>query len=484
VIAAAISLAVAVSSLALPSGPSYDQYAWLIWGRDLAHGTLSVGGSGTSWKPLPSIIDALFAPLGSGATDAWLVIARAGALFAVFMAFRLAWRLAQDRLRALAGVIAAASLVLTHEWVRRNGVGNAEGLMVAFGLLAIDRHMDRRHGQAFALLVLAGLIRVEMWPFAAAYGAWLAWRSTARVRVELALGALLIPLLWFGGDWVGSGSLTTASGRALHPIAGSPGASAHPIQAVAVEAYLMLPLPVWIAIAAALLLALARRRIDAVVALAGLAAGWTAVVALMAQRGYPGLPRFLFMASALDAVASGVGAAVVVGAFARIPGAVGSRGRDALTLRTSRPIAVAGALLTCAAFAFGAAPAARLLPTDVAGVDKVADMDASLAHSVQAAGGADAVMDCGSPTTPWYTVTALAYDLGVPATDVHDRPEGARPVVFKLRRGNFRVSETGSCRLLAAKAPQVRHRAAGHQHAHDRRDGKADDVERGHTDAS
>src|SRR4051812_12910141 len=159
VIAAAASIAVAAASLALPSGPSYDQYAWLIWGRDLAHFSLSVGGTGTSWKPLPAILDALFSPLGNRATDAWLLIARAGALFAMFMAFRLAWRLAPQRARLPAGVVAAASLLLTHEWLRRNGVGNAEGLMVAFGLLAIDRHLDGRRGHAFALLVAAGLIR-------------------------------------------------------------------------------------------------------------------------------------------------------------------------------------------------------------------------------------------------------------------------------------------------------------------------------------
>jgi hypothetical protein len=109
-------------------------------------------------------------------------------------------------------------------------------------------------------------------------------------------------------------------------------------------------------------------------------------------------------------------------------------------------------LLACAAFALGAAPDARLLPAEVAGVDKVARMDASLAHSVRSAGGPEAVLDCGTPTTPWYTVTALAYDLGVPPTDVHDRPEGARPVVFKLRRGNWRVSEARRCRLITAKA--------------------------------
>jgi hypothetical protein len=444
-IAAAISLALAVASLQLPSGPTYDPYAWLIWGRDIAHGGLSTTGTGTSWKPLPALIDALLAPLGGGAAGGWLVIARAGALFAVFMAFRLAWRLSPRGLRVFAGLVAAASLALTHDWLTRNGVGDAEGLMVAFGLLAIDRHLDARRGQALALLVAAALIRVEMWPFAAAYGAWLAWHATPRLRAAVLAGGLTIPLLWFGGDWVGSGSLTTAAGRALHPIPGSAGAAAHPASAVLIEAYEMLPLPAWLAIVAGLLLALirlrggTRARVTPVVALAGAAAVWTCIVAVMAQRGYPGLPRFVFMASALDAVAAGIGAALLVDALPRSAHAPGA-------------IASMAAVLACVAFAVGAAPDARLLPADAAAIDRVADMDAGLAQTVRTAGGADAVTDCGSPATPWYAVTALAWDLDVPSGDVHDGQVGVRPVVFRQKQGDWRVSEASRCRLVAPEA--------------------------------
>src|SRR3954454_10737638 len=96
------------------------------------------------------------------------------------MAARGAWRLAPRGMGALAAAIAAASLLLTHQWLRRTGVGNSEGVMVAFGLLAIDRHLDGRYGQAFGLLVAAGLIRVEMWAFVAGYALWLAGRGGRR----------------------------------------------------------------------------------------------------------------------------------------------------------------------------------------------------------------------------------------------------------------------------------------------------------------
>jgi hypothetical protein len=411
-IAAAISLALAVASLALPSGPTYDPYAWLIWGRELSHAGLSTTSGGTSWKPLPALVDALLSPLGHNAADGWLVVARAGALFAVFMAYRLATRLAPRGPRALAGVVAAASLLLTQEWVRRNGVGDAEGLMTALGLLAIDRHLDGRRGQAFALLVAAGLIRVEMWPFAAAYGAWLGWRGGWRTRALVVGGALTIPVLWFGGDWLGSGHLTTAAGRALHPVPGSPGVAAHPALAVVGQAFGMLPPPAWIAIAVALI-----SRCRPALWIMALAFAWTAIVAAMAQRGYAGLPRFLFMASALEAVVAGVGAAWLVDAIAQM-------GREPMRPARMRRAVIAAA--GCAAFALGCIPAAARLPTDTAAIDKVADMDVHLADSVDEAAGVGAVLRCRTDA-PWYTTTALAYDLDVQPSAIHAHcPSDAR----------------------------------------------------------
>jgi hypothetical protein len=391
-VAAATCLALALASLALPSGPTYDPYAWLLWGRDLAHLGLDTSGGGTSWKPLPALIAAVLTPLGGAAAAGWLVVARGGALFAVFMAYRLAARLAPPRERVTAGVVAAVTLVLTAEWVRRNGVGDAEGLMVAFGLLAVDCHLDGRRGRAFALIVAAGLIRVEVWPFAAAYGLWLALRGDARTRAAVTFGAVVIPVLWFGGDWVGSGRLTTAADRALHPVAGSPGTAVHPALAVLGEAFAILPAPAWVGVAAAIAFAIRRMRAirptDPSLALVGCASVWTAIVAAMAQRGYAGLPRFLFMATALEAVVAGVGAGHVA---------------HALTPLRRPRLAAATA---CVAAAIGLVPAAARLPADLAAIDKVADMDAGLAHSVA---GAGELRRCGR-RAPWYEVTAIAWD--------------------------------------------------------------------------
>src|SRR3954452_23553149 len=475
-IAAAICVGLGVASLAAPSGATYDPYSWLIWGRDLAHLDLVTRGTGTSWKPLPALIDAVLMPVGGGAPAGWLAVARAGALFSVFMAFRLAWRLTPRRGRVVAGLIAAVSVALTRGWLQQTGIAYAEGLMVAFGLLAVDRHLDGHRVQAFALIVAAGLIHVEAWPFVAVYGAWL-WTTEQpwRVRLGVAVGWLLIPVLWFGGDWIGSGRLTTGADRALsRRIPGSPGASAHPVLAVAREAFTTLPLPAWIAIAAAIAIPHACRRVT--VTLAGCAAAWTAVVAAMAQLRYGGLPRFLFMATGLEAVVAGIGAGCTAAAIARAlglhaerPGAQAAARGPQLRLPRIGWSGAAGAMVAlgiCAAFAVGSVPAIRTLAYGANGIDHVADLDARRARSVRGAGGAAAVLRCGHPETPWWTVTALAWDLDVAPTylrrmpkregrPAHKRSAGAgsgRPARSSRRQSHRRHS------LLLRRSPSCGHR--------------------------
>jgi hypothetical protein len=266
----------------------------------------------------------------------------------------------------------------------------------------------------------------------------LSWRVDGRAaRIGIVAGALALPLLWFGGDWIGSGRLTTGIDRALRPIPNTPGTAPHPARAVLAEAAGMLPWPAWIGLAiatgaAAIAWIGARPQATAVqdasaspirgasasaasiiLALAACAAIWTAIVALMAERGYAGVPRFLFMASGLEAVLAGIGVALLVA----------WRGRTSVAVAT----------LVLAAFAYGSVPAVERLPTEVAGIDKVADLDAGHARTVREAGGAANVMRCGEPVTRWYTVTALAWDLDVPAAHVrHDRRGG--PLLEACRR--------------------------------------------------
>ena len=98
-------LGLAALSLLGPSAPTYDPWAWIIWGREIAHLDLNTR-SGPSWKPLPVLFTTPFALVGDDAApDLWLLIARAGGLLAIAMAYRLG---CAARPAAPAGVIAGA----------------------------------------------------------------------------------------------------------------------------------------------------------------------------------------------------------------------------------------------------------------------------------------------------------------------------------------------------------------------------------------
>ena len=106
---AAVVLALGALSLLAPSTPSYDPWSWTVWARQIIHGHLTITDTGTSWKPLPMIATVPFALLGGAAPDLWLAVARAGAIAAVVMAFRLAHRLTRELALARTGAGAGCS---------------------------------------------------------------------------------------------------------------------------------------------------------------------------------------------------------------------------------------------------------------------------------------------------------------------------------------------------------------------------------------
>lgn len=246
-----LALALAALSLLFPSTPSYDPWAWLVWGKEIIHGSLHTPG-GPTWKPLPMIFTTIFAPLGSAQPNLWLVVARAGAALAVFMsgalAARLTWRLAvgdgpaeagrgvpgggvpggAQGVRwaaavpaALAALIAMASLALTGEFLDASTLGYSEGLMVAATLMAVDRHLDGHYRQAFILGFVAALDRPEIWVFWGPYGLWLMWRDPGSRALVVGLAVLTL-FLWFVPQKWGGGSWFSGVTRAQHPRANSP----------------------------------------------------------------------------------------------------------------------------------------------------------------------------------------------------------------------------------------------------------------------
>ena len=50
-------VALAAASLALPSVPTYDPWAWIVFGRELTDPGIAFSTlSGTGWKPLPVLL--------------------------------------------------------------------------------------------------------------------------------------------------------------------------------------------------------------------------------------------------------------------------------------------------------------------------------------------------------------------------------------------------------------------------------------------
>src|SRR6476469_2005215 len=85
-------LALTALTFLIPSAPTYDPWAWIVWGREIAHLDLSTPG-GPSWKPLPVLLTTPFSLFGPLAPDLWLFVPRAGALAGVVRMCRVVRRL-------------------------------------------------------------------------------------------------------------------------------------------------------------------------------------------------------------------------------------------------------------------------------------------------------------------------------------------------------------------------------------------------------
>ncbi|HEX6699011.1 MAG TPA: hypothetical protein VF080_19540 [Solirubrobacteraceae bacterium] len=314
-------LALAAASLALPSAPTYDPWAWLVFGREIV-----VPGPGfstiasTGWKPLAVLFTAPLALAGSAAPSLWLVVVRFAGLAALALAFRLGARAAGP----IAGAIAAVALLGTTDWLRYLSAGNVEPLVVALMLGAIEQHLDGRRDAAFALGALAGLARPEVWPLVGAYALYMA--VTDRRWWPLAVGVPAMFALWIVPDWLGSGDLLHTFHLAR--------ISAEPVtlQGTGDPALELLrgtgpiaPAPVWIGTLCGLAFGW-RTRDRTVAALASVAAAWAGFTVVATALGYPAVPRYLVVPVAICCVVAGIGAVAVV----RL--ASGPRGRAALAV--------------------------------------------------------------------------------------------------------------------------------------------------------
>lgn len=412
--------ALAGLSLLLPSALAYDPWGWLVWGRELTRLALDTTG-GASWKPGPVVVTAALAPLGAAAPLLWLALARAAALLALVLAYRLAADLAGDdrRSRRLAGGVAACALALTGQWLRAMAGGLAEPLLVAAVLGAVERHLAGRPRAALGLLFVAALIRVESWPFLAAYALW-RWRRAPGERELILVLLAAVPLAWFGADWIGSGSPFTGGRLAEHGQADYRGSLGLP----ALGGIALLATPPVVAGAAATAWAARRRGERRVTALAAPAACWVAVVVAMAAAGYPGLPRFAYPAIAVGCVLCGAGAAWL---------------REAAGAR--RGAAIAAAVVAAAILPFAVIGVVGLIDT---GSDSVrrARLQGDLGRAIRVAGGREQVRACGGAAVNWGLQSAMAWRLDLPVSRVSTRTR-LHGVVFSTPAGAFAARPPG-----------------------------------------
>ncbi|MGN6870679.1 MAG: hypothetical protein ACTHMY_19985 [Solirubrobacteraceae bacterium] len=456
---AGAALLIGAVSLLIPSTPSYDPWAWLVWGREIAHINLQTTG-GPSWKPLPVLFTTVFAVFGKAQPDLWLVIARAGALMAVAMVFKLAWRLTADLVAKaspqaeasrrfaliaplLAGLIAAGSLVNSSGFISNNALGYSEGLATALALIAVDSYLDGAPRRAFVIGFFAALDRPELWFVWGPYGLYLFWRDPGARKLVVALFAL-IPVLWFLPELWGSGHLLRGVTRAQHPRSNSAAFAKCPVCTVfrkeawpAVWDRVKIPGMIAMVVAA---IGLWRTRAEwwkrhvvdrgarARAWLLGLGVFgyvWWLGVAIETQAGFSGNNRYLVLGTAPVAIVGGVAWGWFSRALADGVGRLSARGQGAgggPWVRFSIPAGAAVAVVLFLALPSWIGKGIVSLPRTHHALVYQAHLRSDLTAAVDKAGGADALLRCGPVMTEGFQVPMAAWTLGVHTLQVEASP--------------------------------------------------------------
>jgi len=226
-----------------------------------------------------------------------------------------------------------------------------------------------------------------------------AWRRHPELRGPLVLCAVAVPALWLVPEWLGSGDLTRSGARARVSNPGLPATEAVPALAALREAAALPLWPLWIGAC------FTPPRLRPVL-FAGLA--WIVLVALMAQAGFSGEPRYSLPGGACVAVAGAAG-----------------------LLELARRRAVYAALVAMALLV-AVAPKLAGLPDVRREQAYQRALDADLRRVITAAGGRTALLACGRPYVGHFRGPLLAYRLEVEKRRVAFEPSPPG-VVFRSR---------------------------------------------------
>ena len=155
-----------------------------------------------------------------------MIVARAGAVLAILLAFRLGRDLAGDRGRRRRS--AAAGVALSPgDLIGYSAAGAEPAWTIAFALLGVEAWRADRLRAALACGVGCALLRVEAWPFLLVFGLLL-WRRRPQDRPLLVACAVAVPALWFIPELIGSGDPLRSGSRARMPNPGQPATEAVP----------------------------------------------------------------------------------------------------------------------------------------------------------------------------------------------------------------------------------------------------------------
>jgi hypothetical protein len=414
VIALGASVLLALLSAAiLPTVASYDPWSWIDWGRDVVDPHLSfVTGGGPSWKPLPVMFTTVFALFGGAGPTLWVIAARAGGLFGLFGAWRLASKLTaalDSRVAtAIAGVVAILGIILTQDYVYYWFRGTSEPMLVGCAIWAVDRMLEGKRAQAFLFGVLLGLMRPEVWVLLGVYGVWL-WFKEPKLRWLVVAGFLAQPVFWFVPTWIGSGQPFLAWSHA-QDYNGNLGS--HPVLEAIRRSWNLQILPVVIAAMVAVILGWFKGPRRLTLLLAGGAILWIAVVCGLVVDGSPGLERFFLPASAIICVLAGSGVArVAVLATDWLSSAVRGLGSVRLRQLITAGVAVVVVVISiplASSRIDGARAQEGLANLAVKSINQLGD-------AVKAVGGHDGVFPCQTSASAvnHSLQTALAWKLHV-----------------------------------------------------------------------
>jgi hypothetical protein len=430
------SLAVAVVTVpVLPSGLGYDPWSWLIWGREIGHLTLDTRHAATAVKPLPIFVDVLFAPAGSAAPVMWLVVARAGTLLSLALVFRVARRLGG----MLAGTAATVGLALADQYVSHLPlVGMSEPMTVAAVLAAVDSHLRGHRRAALVFLVVAGLLRPEVWPALIGYCLWRGYTGGWWRRLLGATVAVAVPASWFVIDWFGARQLSRSAEAATHQSQGGPLLSRVPGLATFAETWSLMSGPVLVGFllgfAGALLAWRRAGRPGPLVWLGVGVVGWVAIDAVLAQmRWATGAPRYLLPAAGLACVVAGCLVADLVRWLRMRAGPM-----------SGLPCALLGLALVAACVPRIFVVAGQMGAAWESGYRQQA-LQERLPNAIAVAGGRRAILRCGPVNVGPFDGPRIAWQLRVPVGSVHRAREAMRGTVIESR--TVRIAERDNFRL-------------------------------------